>query len=263
MMVPIYLAILSISGLVVAHPAAQGDYLVSPAPGCTETPLTPNPLAYETPTPSPTEPSPTPEASCTTSWYEAFVTDTTNQRPAIYLQVRASNPLIDGRNVVLRPDLSSETGGQRAVIDATLTSPVLAIQMRNGTLYSEERDFSNNLMDLGPVGGFRNITYDAATLTGKAEFIFQNLTDTSDADFVRSHDMYQLVGGGDSTEYGLYWTVPNLVVNGFIACQQNDTNGAYWQMIYYVNGGNNTEDPVGCEYIGLNVILNPSLTPST
>ncbi|KAF3920548.1 hypothetical protein ABW20_dc0109723 [Dactylellina cionopaga] len=201
-----------------------------------------------------------PTPSCTTSWYPAFVTDTRNQRPPVYLQVRSSNPIIDGRNVVLRPDDKSK--GQRAVIDGTLTSPVLAIQMRKGTLYSQTRDFSNNLSDLGPIGGFRNITYNPVTLTGKAEFIFQNLTKSSGADFRRSRNLFELVGGGDSTEYGLYSKVPNLVTNGFIACPQKDKKGSYWQMIYVVDGGSTAEDPKGCEYIGLNVILSPSLTPS-
>ncbi|KAK6344363.1 hypothetical protein TWF696_008001 [Orbilia brochopaga] len=272
-----YLVLLSVLGLVTAHPAAQyggRDCPENVDNGELVTPIG-DPAVYPSPSPYPDaaypdssstlEPTSTPEptASCTTSWYEAFVTDTTNQRPAIYLQVRSSNALIDGRNVVLRPGLNSTTGGQRVVVDSTLTSPVLAIQMRNGTLYSESRDFSNNLQDLGPVGGFRNITYDEATLTGKAEFIFQNLTDDSAPDFVRSVPLFQLVGGGDSAEYGLYWLVPNLVVNGFIACLWTDAVGEFWQIIYYVNGGDNTEDPVGCEYIGLNVILNPSLTPNS
>ncbi|KAF3188925.1 hypothetical protein TWF225_003296 [Orbilia oligospora] len=197
--------------------------------------------------------------SCTTNWYEAFVTDTTNQRPPVYLQVRASNPEIDGRNVVLRPD-DKVRGTQRAVIDGSLKSPTLAIQMRKGILYSVGRDFSNNLFDLGPVGGFRNITYNAATLTGMAEFIFQNLTRKSKPDFRRSHKLFELIGGGDVAEYGLYWKTPNLVTNGFIACKRRDSKGGYWQMIYYVNGGSTTEDPKNCEYIGLNVILAPPLT---
>ncbi|EPS40856.1 hypothetical protein H072_5266 [Dactylellina haptotyla CBS 200.50] len=210
------------------------------------------------------EPAPAryqPAPSCTTSWYPAFVTDTSKQRAPVYLQVRASNPAIDGRNVVLRPD-DKVKGVQRVVVDDKLTSPVLALQMRKGALYSEARDFSNNLNDLGPVGGFRNITYNAATLTGKAEFIFRNLTRSSPPDFKRSVKLFELVGGGDTSEYGLYSTVPNLVVNGFIACKQRDSKGSYWQMIYYVNGGSTTEDPKGCEYIGLNVILAPSLIPS-
>ncbi|KAK6529390.1 hypothetical protein TWF281_008566 [Arthrobotrys megalospora] len=198
-----------------------------------------------------------PIPSCTTNWYEAFVTDTTNQSPPVYLQIRASNPEIDGRNVVLRPD--DKSSGQRAVIDGSLKSPTLAIQMRKGVLHSVGRDFSNNLFDLGPVGGFRNVTYNAATLTGRAEFIFQNLTRKSHPDFRRSHKLFELVGGGDVAEYGLYWKVPNLVTNGFIACKQKDKKGSYWQMIYTVNGGSTTEDPKNCEYIGLNVILAPSL----
>ncbi|KAK6541980.1 hypothetical protein TWF694_007753 [Orbilia ellipsospora] len=205
-------------------------------------------------------PTPSPTPSCTTSWYPAFVTDTTNQRPPVYLQVRSSNPIIDGRNVVLRPDDKSK--GQRVVVDDTLTSPVLAVQMRGGVLYSETRDFSNNLSDLGPVGGLRNITYNPSTLTGSAEFIFQNLTKSSSPDFKRSHNLFQLVGGGDSAEYGLYVQVPDLVVNGFIACKQSDKKGSYWQMIYYVNGGNSEDQPTNCEYIGLNAILSPSLISS-
>ncbi|KAF3916194.1 hypothetical protein AA313_de0207376 [Arthrobotrys entomopaga] len=209
--------------------------------------------AEAVPEPARVHPSP----SCTTSWYPAFVTDTTNQRPPVYLQVRSSNPIIDGRNVVLRPDDKSK--GQRVVVDDTLTSPVLAVQMRGGVLYSESRDFSNNLSDLGPVGGLRNITYNPATLTGSAEFIFQNLTRSSAPDFKRSHNLWQLVGGGDSAEYGLYLQVPDLVVNGFIACKQRDRKGSYWQMIYYVSGGSSEDQPKNCEYIGINAILSPSI----
>ncbi|KAK6335130.1 hypothetical protein TWF718_010568 [Orbilia javanica] len=227
--------------------------LILPIVGCLATFSSANPIAkpepvrYGKPTPS-----------CTTNWYEAFVTDTTNQRPPVYLQVRASNPEIDGRNVVLRPDDKSP-GTQRAVIDGSLKSPTLAIQMRKGVLHSVGRDFSNNLFDLGPIGGYRNITYNAATLTGMAEFIFQNLTRRSKPDFRRSRNLFELTGGGDVAEYGLYSKVPNLVVSGFIACKRRDSRGSYWQMIYYVNGGSTTEDPKNCEYIGLNVILAPSL----
>ncbi|EWC44288.1 hypothetical protein DRE_01114 [Drechslerella stenobrocha 248] len=247
-----------------ANPVAQGDYDSStsaPTRTCTKYKASSLSAAHSSPPKSTAEPTPEPEPtpSCTTSWYEAFVTDTSNQRRAVYFQVRSSNPLIDGRNVALRPDTSSKNGGQRVVVDATLTSPVLAVQIRNSTLYSQGRDFSNNLFDLGPVGGFRNITYDEATLTGSAEFIFQNLTDASAPDFVRSHNLFQLVGGGDSPAYGLYWEVPNLVVNGFIACPQNDTAGDYWQMIYTVSGASSSDDPVGCEYIGIDAVLSPNL----
>ncbi|KAK6511742.1 hypothetical protein TWF481_000648 [Arthrobotrys musiformis] len=210
----------------------------------------PEPVKYSYPTPS-----------CTTNFYDAFVTDTAKQRPPIYLQIRSSNPQIDGRNVVLRPD-DKAPGIQRAVIDGNLNSPTLAIQMRKGVLYSVGRDFSNNLFDLGPVGGFRNLTYNAVTLTGNAELIFQNLTRKVKPDFRRSYKLFELVGGGDVAEYGLYSKVPNLVVNGFIACKRRDSKGSYWQMIYTVSGGSSTQDPKGCEYIGLNVILTPSLISS-
>lgn len=147
----------------------------------------------------------TPPPPTRTPWWDAIVTDSSTQRWPFYLRVWSSNPQIDGRTVTLRPDTRNR-GVQRAVIDANFDSPILALEMRGGALYPQTRDNVNQWSDIGPVGGFRNLTYERRTLTGRAEFIFTTLTRRSNPDFRRSYNRFQLVGGGDAPQYSMLST---------------------------------------------------------
>jgi len=202
---------------------------------------------------------------CTLSHYDGLVTDTTNQRPPIIFTIQSSNPTIDGRVLQLRPDdATSKTPAgaiHKVVVDCTFTSPVLFAQLRNSTMYSVARDFSNNLYDLGPIGGLRTITYNATSKESRSEFIFRNSTvkgvDSADNnEFKKTEKGWQFLGGGDNSDYNLYRNVGDGIVNGFIACQTKDSQGAFWELEYYTYENEPSVLPQ-CEFIGIDAVLSP------
>ena len=169
------------------------------------------------------------------------------QRNSFRLTVQSNNPLIHGHTVQLRPARPASF----AVVDST--SPILALQLTNGTLHSENPVWGDPISPLGPVGGLRNLTdYELdSRITHRQAFIFRDNDASAARSFKMSVNGWELFNIGEGGRYWLYYSKVTIgYVNGFSICNVND--GEYYQLIY--SEGLVGEDfPDGCEPIALEV----------
>lgn len=179
-------------------------------------------------------------AACPTPYYPVRLNDTSFVGSGLYLHVRANNPAYDGHNIQLR---STTAGTSFVAVDTE--SPVLAAELRNGTIHATGRDLSNNIYDLGPIGLLTNTTG-----VGNAQrfaFNFANASAARPAD-----NEWYLQGLGNDGSYGLYHTSPLNIVNGFMICPSTASGTAGYEVFYYEY--ESTPGDLGsCESIGLQV----------
>ena len=183
--------------------------------------------------------------------YPSQINDTSTRRSAFYLHVKANNPAYDGHNVQLRPT----NNGTSSIVVVDKASPVLQAQLKNGTIYAQNRTWTNQIYDLGPTAYLANQSTIGNNF--RQSFEFRNDSGAADGPYVNSRNGFYLTNLGNDGTYGLYHEVPIGWVNGFTICAHED----YYQLFYYEYLQSST-DVEGCESIGLQVSVYIPCPPS-
>lgn len=231
-------------------------------------------LTLAAPTPQGFDPGPLPE-------YQSTIRDTSNHPTPFYLRISSTSPLYDGHNLQACTSTSTTPSSYNAkhrpsrgphapfsygsssanetkddsseptthgCVDATLTSPVMAFELRSGALYTRAPDPSTS-------GAGTADEFDTQTL------VFASTTSTTTISELTGAQKFALEVTGAYQGVGLYQLVNEAWIGqdspagapfqlGWLMCHGDDGVGS---LEYFENAQGRVPVPEGCEIVSLQV----------